>query len=87
MIPHLQAYKKGIFFPKFLLLTLAWYEESWWKVDTENLSCTVDQREKVLESSLAFIHIEYLNEAEHANRNTTTGIVSYESKMLSKVFI
>jgi hypothetical protein len=56
-------------------MTPGWYRRLWWRVDNENLSCTVEERETVLTSSLAFLHFRFLNETADANLTTMTGIV------------
>ena len=47
----------------------------WWKVQDENLACSVEEREAVLLSSLAFLNENFLKEDDE-NRLTTVGIVS-----------
>ena len=73
-----QAYRHGIKFPFYLLLIPAWYKELWWHVQDAGLSCTIQQRESVLFSSLAFLTYNFLraNSEEDLNVKTTTGIVS-----------
>ena len=73
----IQAYTRNIRLPRNLLLTPGWYNELWWTVEGENLTCTVEQRESVLPSSLAFLHFVFLNETADVNLTTSTGIVSH----------
>ena len=61
-------------FPVHLLLTAAWYAPRWWLLEDEDYSCTAQERESVLPTSLAFLHFEFL---EDDNLTTTTGIVSW----------
>ena len=75
-----QAYKRNIRYPRYLLLTLGWYSQLWWRLEGEgeNLNCTVEERESVLSSSLAFLQFSFLNGTSEVDRNlvTTSGIVS-----------
>ena len=70
---HSQAYHRGLKYPRYLLLTPAWYEAGWWLEEDDGLSCTAEQRTSVLPSSLAFVHFDFL---EDVNMTTDTGIVS-----------
>ena len=63
-------------YPQYLFLSIGWYNEFWWKVDDEGLNCTVEQRESVLPSSLAFLNYIFLNETADVNVTTTSGLVS-----------
>ena len=59
------------------MMVPAWYDRFWWKLDYGvNITCTVEERERVLLSSLALLSSEFLNETADVNRTTTTGIVS-----------
>ena len=71
----MQAYEHGIQLPRYLLLTPGWYSRFWWRVEGEGLSCTVQQREAVLTSSLAFLHFAFLDPETDGNLSTSTGIV------------
>ena len=62
--------------PQYMFLTYAWYSAEWWKVNSENLTCTVKQRESILTTTLAFQTSQFLDEVEDANLTTTPGIVS-----------
>ena len=55
-------------------MTAAWYAPRWWLLEDEDYSCTAEERESVLPTSLAFLHFEFL---EDDNLTTTTGIVSW----------
>ena len=74
----LQAYHRGIHYPRHVLLTLGWYRQNWWRDEdsTANLSCTAEQRESVLNISLAFLQCDFLGD-EDLNMTTETGIVSH----------
>ena len=72
-ISYPQAYYRGLRYPRHLLLTVAWYARNWWLVEEQNISCTAEQRESVLPTSLAFIHFDFLQDL---NLTTDTGIVS-----------
>ena len=72
-----QAFKREIRLPQYLLLTLGWYENFWWRVEDEGLNCTVEERESVLLSSLAGLSFKFLDEEADEDLTTSTGIVSF----------
>ena len=72
---HIQAYKQGIMPPQHIFLTVAWYSDQWWTVDTEGLSCTMEQRERVLLTTLAVRASGFLDVVNDVNLTTDTGIV------------
>ena len=72
-ISYPQAYHRGLRYPRHLLLTIAWYARNWWLVEEQNISCTAEQRESVLPTSLGFLHFDFLQDL---NLTTDTGIVS-----------
>ena len=47
---HLQAYKRGYWYPRYHFLLLGWYSPEWWKDVQSN--CTVAQLELALQHSL-----------------------------------
>ena len=53
-------------------MTAAWYAPRWWLLEDEDYSCTAQERESVLPTSLAFLHFEFLKDL---NLTTTSGIV------------
>ena len=73
-----QAYHLGLHYPSHLLLTYAWYAPNWWKDEDQSFSCTVQQRESVLNRSLTFLQYDFLQDR---NLTTDTGIVS------SRIFV
>ena len=66
----------GLYLPQYLFMTPGWYSRLWWRVDDSGLTCTVQQRERVLANSLAFLHFVFLNEVADVNLTTTPGIVN-----------
>ena len=70
-----QAFKREIHLPRYLLLTLGWYENFWWRVEDERLNCTVEERESVLLSSLAGLNSKFLNKEADEDLTTSTRIV------------
>ena len=72
---YMQAYERDMFFPKYTLLILGRYGRNWWRRDSPpNLSCTADEREKVLLSMLAVSESPFLG-VNDVKRTTTPGIV------------
>ena len=51
----LQAYKEGIRYPKYLLITYGWYDNEWWKAGatSSDYTCTAAERSSALAYSLA----------------------------------
>lgn len=77
-----QAYREGIFYPRYLFLFYGWYMDQFWvEVGNENLTCTEEQRERVISSALAPRQDEHITEC---SRRAETGIVS-EHTMAKKV--
>ena len=69
----MQAYEQGIFYPRYLFLFYGWYSDSWWiGSDSENLTCTQEERERVVRSGLAIVNDEALSDC---SKNISTGIV------------
>ena len=72
---YIQAFRRGVRYPTHLLLTFQWYEERWWLKENGasdvNLTCTAEERERVLTHSLAFNFVlsDYLK-----NRDVTTDV-------------
>ena len=62
--------------PKYLLLTMGWYRRLWWVEEEPGLNCTSEQRERVLQSSLAVTDEYFLDEVKDVNLTSTPGIVS-----------
>ena len=69
----MQAYEQRIRYPRYLFLFYGWYGENWWRgSDSENLTCTQEDREEVIESGLAVVFDEAITDC---SRNISTGIV------------
>ena len=51
-ILSLQAYKRGMTYPRYAFITYGWYRNHWW-VSQGDINCTVQEMEKVLNHSLA----------------------------------
>ena len=70
----MQAYEQGIFYPRNLFLFYGWYSDNWWVgSDSESLSCTQEERERVISSGLAVVQDEFRS---NCSKNISTGIVS-----------
>ena len=78
---YLQAFKREIHLPRYMLLIPGWYNSFWWRMKDEGLNCTVKERERVLLSSLAAQNVEFRDEEADKNFTTSTGIVSFDSPM------
>jgi len=57
------------------VITYQWYAPKWWRRDPTHGNCTIEQRESVLNNSLAvnFIVSDLLQEIQE----TTMGLVNY----------
>ncbi len=71
----LQAYLKGLTYPKYVWLTYGWYQDRWWteEMNPEQTNCTDHQLAEVLHRSLVLQLIPNLNDL---NTTTDTGLVS-----------
>ena len=71
---YIQAYDNRIMHPTHVVITYRWYRNHWWRDESVNVSCTVEQRELVLNNSLAinFIVSDLIKDLN----STTMGIVS-----------
>jgi hypothetical protein len=71
----MQAYEQGIFYPRSLFLFYGWYADNWWVGSAnEGLSCSQEDRERVVQSGLAIVNDEALSDC---SKNISTGIVRY----------
>ena len=63
-------------YPRFTFLYPAWWVGDWWVGDntTENFTCTVEERERVVHRSIAVLLYEYI---ENKDDVAQTGTVSY----------
>lgn len=48
----LQAHKLDMTYPRYVYITYGWYANYWW-VPKEDINCTVQEMEEVLDNSLA----------------------------------
>ena len=71
-----QAYQRGLRYPRHLFLTYGWYVQEWWRVEDQNLSCTAQERESVLNRTLAFLQFDFI---EDLDMSTSIGIVRLPS--------
>ena len=83
----MQAYHKGIHYPKHIVITLGHSRRLWWRQEVPGLNCTADQRESVLPSSLAVIRNRFLDEEKDGNVTATSGMVRQNSYPCSKGLI
>lgn len=69
----MQAYKQKIFYPRNLFLFYGWYVDQWWVgSESENLTCTQENRERVISSGVAVVQDEFRSDC---SKNISTGIV------------
>lgn len=71
----MQAYNRNQRLPQYLFITIGWYRNLWWTEDYVNLTCTVEEIESMLLSSLSISDEIYLDRVRDANITTTPGIV------------
>ena len=70
----MKAYIRGIYLPRHVLLTNAWFRPYWWRAEG-NYNCTVKQREMVLNRSIAFNPFSFINRNGTDDVVTTDGLV------------
>ena len=68
-----QASRRDLHYPRHLLLTYGWYDQEWWLVEDQNLPCTAQERESVLNRTLAVLQFVFVE--DQLNVTTDTGIV------------
>ena len=69
-----QAYRQEVLYPRYLFLFYGWYNDQWWiGSKNENLSCTAEQRKRVISSGLAPLQDELISDCL---KYADTGIVS-----------
>ena len=76
-----QASKQKLHYPRHLLLTYGWYVQEWWRVEDQNLNCTAQERENVLNRTLALLQFDFIKDLDMSTE-TSTGIVRLPSGML-----
>ena len=71
----MQAYKRGIRYPKYQFLMFGWYEEGWLEEpgSIKELDCTLEERIRTLDYALA---VEMLDFNTNASVVTEGGLVS-----------
>ena len=78
IMANMQAYRQEVLYPRYLFLFYGWYNDQWWIGSKhENLSCTVEQRERVIRSGLAILQDELIS---NCLKYAETGIVSFCSQ-------
>ena len=76
-----QASKQKLHYPRHLFLTYGWYVQDWWLDEDQNLPCTAQERENVLNRTLAFLQFDFIKDQDMSTE-TSTGIVRLPSFML-----
>ena len=72
----MQAYQYEVLYPRYLILTLAWYSNQWWTKPSDDYDlsgCTPAQRERVLQYSLGALEFDFISNYSIV---ADTGIVS-----------
>ena len=77
-LSFLQAHRRGLKYPLFTFMHAAWWSPQWWQGNNSaGYECTLEERESVVEYSLAVLLYEYIaNFSDVAE----TGLVSQEQK-------
>lgn len=70
----MQAYLQNLVLPQYMILTFGWYRRFWWKFEPTG-SCTPQQIEMVLASTLGPIDDFLVEETSVLSQPTTSGIV------------
>ena len=65
---------------RYVLLTMGWYSRFWWRAEQPGLSCTAEQRESVLSSTLAVTDEVFIDDSQ-ANLTITPGIVNHYKQL------
>ena len=68
----IQAYRRGLRYPRHLFIFMAWYQGRWWLRRDENETCTAEERETVLLHALLVHHFNFEVPDDY---NTTTRLV------------
>ena len=76
---HVQAFHRGLFAPRYVIITIGWLREFWWNegIEEGDLNCTAAQRQQVLSFSLAVSDEIFLDLERDADVVTTPGIVRH----------
>ena len=85
----MQAFHQGLFAPRYVIMTIGWYRESWWteKLEEGSLNCTIEEMERVLSFSLVVSDEIFLDIERDADVVTTPGIVRHLGSISSYSFI
>ncbi len=70
----IQAYRRNLTLPRYLFMTIGWYTRFWWR-EIPDEDCTVEQRESVLQSTIAVSDEVFLDPVEDVNITTSLGMV------------
>ena len=72
----MQAYRQGLRYPRYLILTYTWYSTNWWvgtEKEDEELGCSTADRESLLPYTLGPQQFEFIDDNSVV---ADTGIVS-----------
>ena len=76
LLPNAQAHSLNMTYPRYMFLTYGWYEDRWFAEVVQGDECTPEQRESVLQHTLAVRRDEFLT---NLSVITDTGTVSQYS--------
>ena len=76
--PQAVKSKPKLHYPRHLFLTYGWYVQEWWLDEDQNLPCTAQERENVLNRTLAFLQFDFIKDQDMSTE-TSTGIVRLPS--------
>ena len=57
-----QAYRRGLYYPKYTFITFGWYVRGWWEVDSKSSNCTAEERARVVLHSSAAVSSQFPEE-------------------------
>ena len=81
----LQAYKRGLHYPKYQFLMFGWYEEGWLEEpgSIKELDCSLEERIRTLDYTLAVVDLDTFN--RNASLVTEGGLVRLTNKMTGRL--
>ena len=80
----LQAFRRGIHYPRHLFITPAWYVPNWWLVEDQNYSCSALERASIMPLTLGVLHFDFIEQL--GNIDTNTGIVIHFTRVPCNVW-
>ena len=73
-------------YPRFTFLRPAWWVGDWWVGDsTENFTCTVEDRERVVHRSIAVLLYEYIEDDNDVAQTGTVSSIAFVSVLAAVI--